>query len=253
MKKLLLLLVLTASHLAAQAPDSLARKQLMFTSTTGTGQFAVQAIFLRAYSGSGQFFTSLAVLVDPNVTGNYAYTRLTSSVGQITVTEASGFQYTTVLTFVNPTIGTFVSTAGADRQSGTFLASDVPAAPVANISTRVVLAAGQILNPGFVVGGTVARRVLIRAVGPTLQTAFNVSGVLATPSVAVFAGANQIAQNAGWGGTSVLVNAFVSVGAFALPATSRDAALLLTLNPGNYTAQVGGGAGDVLLEIYFVD
>lgn len=42
-------------------------------------------------------------------------------------------------------------------------------------------------------------------------------------------------------------------GAFALPAASRDAALVLRLNPGSYTAQVVGGAGEVLVEVYFID
>jgi hypothetical protein len=43
------------------------------------------------------------------------------------------------------------------------------------------------------------------------------------------------------------------VGAFALPADSRDAALVLTLPPGSYTAQVSGVANTVgvaLVEIY---
>ena len=45
------------------------------------------------------------------------------------------------------------------------------------------------------------------------------------------------------------------VGAFALPANSRDAALLVTLEPGAYTAQVSGvgnTAGVALVEIYEV-
>lgn len=47
---------------------------------------------------------------------------------------------------------------------------------------------------------------------------------------------------------------FSSVGAFALSRTSKDAALVMTLEPGNYTAQVRSDtAGEVLLEVYFVD
>ena len=40
----------------------------------------------------------------------------------------------------------------------------------------------------------------------------------------------------------------------ALPVASLDAALVLTLTPGPYTAQVTGtGAGQVIVEVCFVD
>ncbi len=104
------------------------------------------------------------------------------------------------------------------------------------------------------VGGTVSRRVLIRAVGPTLGTAFNVPGAMADPSLSVFRGQTVLASNNDWGGSAALLAASASVGAFALPVASLDAALLLTLAPGNYTAQVRGtGAGEVIVEVYFVD
>ena len=48
---------------------------------------------------------------------------------------------------------------------------------------------------------------------------------------------------------------FASVGAFALNAGSNDAAVVATLQPGSYTAQVSGvagGTGTALIEIYAV-
>jgi hypothetical protein len=70
----------------------------------------------------------------------------------------------------------------------------------------------------------------------------------------VFRGATEIAANNDWGGGSALVSAFAQVAAFALPLDSLDAALVLTLAPGSYTAQVRGtGAGEVIVEVYFVD
>jgi hypothetical protein len=48
---------------------------------------------------------------------------------------------------------------------------------------------------------------------------------------------------------------FGSVGAFALATQSRDAALVATLPPGSYTAQVsgaGGTTGVALVEVYEV-
>ena len=51
-----------------------------------------------------------------------------------------------------------------------------------------------------------------------------------------------------------LAATFAAVSAFALPLDSLDAALVLTLAPGPYTARVNGtGAGEVIVEVYFVD
>lgn len=43
-----------------------------------------------------------------------------------------------------------------------------------------------------------------------------------------------------WGGGATSSADFTQVGGFALPANSRDAALVATLAPGNYTVQVTG-------------
>jgi hypothetical protein len=60
--------------------------------------------------------------------------------------------------------------------------------------------------------------------------------------------------NDNWGGTSALANAFAQSGAFLLPATSKDAALVATLAPGNYSVvvspAVGTAGGTALLEVY---
>jgi hypothetical protein len=83
---------------------------------------------------------------------------------------------------------------------------------------------------------------------------FNVPRTMSDPLLTVFKGSTPIAANSDWGGGSALIAAFAAVGAFPLPLSSLDAALLLTLEPGAYTAQVGGtGAGELLVEIYFVD
>jgi hypothetical protein len=45
------------------------------------------------------------------------------------------------------------------------------------------------------------------------------------------------------------------VGAFALASGSKDACLLITLEPGNYTAQISGkndSSGVALVEVYEV-
>ena len=95
---------------------------------------------------------------------------------------------------------------------------------------------------------------LIRGVGPTLAT-FGVAGVLADPQIAVFtSGGVQIASNDNWSDNANAAQISANSG-FPLPAGSKDAALLLTLNPGTYTVQVSGvsnATGVALVEVYEV-
>jgi sugar lactone lactonase YvrE len=136
--------------------------------------------------------------------------------------------------------------------------SEVPV--LANISTRAAVGTGaNVLIAGFVVGGSQSAQVLIRAVGPTLSN-FGVSGTLAQPILTVYdVNSNQIATNTGWGNqtnASQINTVGGSVGAFALPTGSADSALILTLPPGNYTAEVsgvGGTTGVALVEVYQVE
>lgn len=125
---------------------------------------------------------------------------------------------------------------------------------LANVSVLANTGAGgNLLTAGFVVG-TGVTMVLIRAVGPGLVQ-FGVPSVLTAPALRVFRGDTQIGAIFGWNDAPELREAFGKVGAFALPAGSVDAVMLLTLDPGNYSAQVsgqGGTSGAVLLEIYEV-
>ncbi len=123
-----------------------------------------------------------------------------------------------------------------------------------NVSVLKHLGGG--VTAGFVIGGSSPRTVLVRAVGPTLGAApFNVSGVVADPQLGLFRGSTQVGANDNWGGTGALSAAFGAVGAFPLGSASRDAALLVELQPGSYTVQVsgvGGTTGVALVEIYEV-
>lgn len=58
-----------------------------------------------------------------------------------------------------------------------------------------------------------------------------------------------------WGGSAELKAAFGAVGAFTLEGSSRDAAILITLSPGSYTAEANAadaGSGAALVEVYEV-
>ncbi len=127
-------------------------------------------------------------------------------------------------------------------------------ARLANVSARAqVGSGGNILIAGFTVSGNLPKRVLIRGIGPAL-TQFGVTGTLRDPRLELFRGTVRIRENDDWFGTADLSATFAQVGAFALvnPA-SLDAALLVELAPGSYTAQVSGvnntiGVG--LIEVY---
>ena len=122
------------------------------------------------------------------------------------------------------------------------------------INVSVLKHLGTGVTAGFVIGGSTARTVLIRAIGPTLG-GFGVADTVADPQLALFSGQTERARNDNWGGGTALAAAFAQVGAFGLAADSRDAALLATLAPGNYTVQVSGVAGTTgvaLVEVYEV-
>lgn len=137
---------------------------------------------------------------------------------------------------------------GALASGGTF--SD---GALRNLSTRGQVGTGaNVLIAGFVIGGNSPKQVLIRAVGPSL-TQYGVTNALADPQLSLFQGGTTIASNDNWGGSWALASAFAQSGAFALDASSKDAVVVATLNPGAYTAQVsgvGGTSGVAMIELY---
>lgn len=163
--------------------------------------------------------------------------------------------------------GTYTATA-TSTSTGAFFSTtatlDVtpvatsPDTVLANLSTRGFVGTGSdVLIAGLVIGGTGQKRVFIRAVGPALA-GFGVTGALADPVLTVIntgTGAT-IATNDNWSETAAaaaIEAAAARRGAFPFAAGSRDAALLLELPPGNYTATVSGAGaatGVALIEAY---
>ncbi len=127
-----------------------------------------------------------------------------------------------------------------------------------NLSTRALVRSGEgALIGGFVVSGPAHKRMLIRAVGPTLA-AFGVGNALLDTVLTVYSGTSIVASNDRWqdvDNAAAVAAATRSAGAFALATGSEDAALLVTLPPGPFTVEVSGKAGAegvALLEIYEV-
>jgi|GEM_PF-2288026 len=128
-----------------------------------------------------------------------------------------------------------------------------------NVSSRAQTGSGANAHVGgFVVTGPKPKQLLLRGVGPALGN-FGVAGALADPTMIVFnAAGQQVAVNDDWGAAANLTElraATTAVGAFGLTEGSKDSALLVTLDPGNYTVQVSGAAGATgisLVEVYEV-
>jgi hypothetical protein len=134
----------------------------------------------------------------------------------------------------------------------------IGAPKVVNLSARSTVGRGDdILIVGFVIAGNAPRQVLVRGVGPGLSSA-GVSGVLLDPKLRLFHGSTMLSENDNWSSSAdaaAIAHAAQTVGAQALTDGGRDAALLVYLQPGVYTAQVSGvndTTGIALVEVYEV-
>jgi hypothetical protein len=123
---------------------------------------------------------------------------------------------------------------------------------LANIATRGFVNSGQ----GQLIGGFIIRggpkMVFIRALGPSL-TAAGVSPALADPQVKLFQNSTLIRQNNDWQSAA---NASDMIATTIPPTNAKEAAILIRLEPGNYTTVVDGadnGTGIALVEVYELD
>ncbi len=147
------------------------------------------------------------------------------------------------------------SEPSVDRAPSFTPENPVPLAPrLVNVSVRTFLPAGREgAALGFVIEGPGPRRVLLRAIGPSLA-GFSVPDPATNPRIEVHRDGVLVSGNDDWAGTASLREAFVQAGAFPLPdSASRDAALVFEAAPGAYTVTCAGtaqSAGTVLIEIY---
>lgn len=176
--------------------------------------------------------------------------------GAIARGAASLGQSLAVLQKRGPETAASSSPAGPDPAAAPASVPGGAPASVTNASARTFVPAGGSATLGFMVQGSQPRSFLVRAIGPTLSM-FGVAGPLRMPGLKLYAGDRILAQTGGpWRGDPVLSAAAQAAGAFPLAADSSDAALLVTLAPGNYTAVAGAASaadsGEVLLEVYLL-
>jgi len=204
------------------------------------------------FTGSNRISTSTGLAAGSSV----AFQRVGAFPLDATTTDAA---LVAQLTAGSYTVHAIPAT-GATRREGNALIEvyedGVRGTQLVNLSARTELGAEPLIV-GFVVAGNAKSRVLIRAVGPGL-TAFNLTGLVADPRIDLIgmSDGQTIAQNDDWGTNAAAVtSASTASGAFALTAGSRDAALVVDLDPGAYTVRVqnsSNASGIVLAELFQV-
>src|SRR5437588_5729377 len=106
-----------------------------------------------------------------------------------------------------------------------------------NISTRLHVETGEHVGiAGFIISGSKSKTIIVRALGPTLAQ-FGVPGVLQDPILELYNASNKlIAYDDNWKNAQ---QSEIQASGYAL-GDDREAAIMLTLAPGNYTAIVRG-------------
>ncbi|HWM23237.1 MAG TPA: delta-60 repeat domain-containing protein [Chthoniobacterales bacterium] len=128
-----------------------------------------------------------------------------------------------------------------------------PGAQPLNLSTRMRVQTGNNVGiGGFIITGTAPKHVLLRAIGPSLAES-GVPDVLADPTLELHDGQSGLVifANDNWRDDPVQESQILFSG--LAPANDLEAAIDITLAPGNYTAVVRGRdetSGVALVEVY---
>jgi hypothetical protein len=138
---------------------------------------------------------------------------------------------------------------------GTTIPPPTGSARLSNISTRGNVQTGNnVMIGGFIIGGSSAKTVVVRARGPSLAAA-GITNPLSNPVLQLVRSSDGvvIANNDNWG--SAANASQISASGYA-PSNSLESAVLMVLAPGAYTAIVSGAGGVTgvgLIEVFEVD
>lgn len=196
-------------------------------------------------------------------TSNLAYVEFFSGgtkIGQVTAPPYS-FTWTNVPAGQHRITAVSVNNDGSTSASFLTTISIYGSSRMIGLSTRGVVGATDPMINGFMINGTGPQRVLLRAVGESLES-FGVTDAILDPVITVTAfGATEplVQTSGGWdaeGNSGPLLEAMTVSGAFPLEPGSTDAAILIDLEPGLYTAIASDSSnvgGVCLVEVYFVE
>jgi acetyl esterase/lipase len=122
-----------------------------------------------------------------------------------------------------------------------------PSKQLLNVSTRAQVATGdKVMVGGFIINGDKAKRVVLRALGPSLAI-LGVAGTLSDPVLAIYDSDGYLVEsNDNWILSGGLPTDLV-------PASNAESLLLAILPPGSYTGVLtgaGAATGTALFEMY---
>jgi hypothetical protein len=204
----------------------------------------------------GAAFYNPSVLQFPSrFVGKYFFADLCS--GWISVLDPSNNTASGFASGISAPVDLHVGPDGALyylTRSGVFRVQATPSQAM-NISTRARVETGDnVLIGGFTVSGSVAKKVIVRAIGPSL-TQHGVSDVLGDPTLELHAGNGALLRsNDNWRDDPSQASQIIASG--LAPSSNLESAIIATLQPGNYTAIVRGKnsrQGVALAEVYDVD
>jgi len=229
-------------------------------SLIATGVIAQAATVFVSVGGDSPSFTPANITVAPGDTVSWVW----QSVGfNHTVTSGSNgnpdglfdsgvHKDPFTFSFTFPNEGTFPYFCRPHLDMGmvgsvTVKASGPAVAQPLNVSTRLRVQTGEgAMIGGFIVTGNAPKKVIIRAIGPSLA---GIAGVLANPTVQLNGSAGAIASNDDWKS-----NQQAEIQATGIPPSNDlESAIVATLSPGAYTAVVAGKnqtTGVGLVEVY---
>ena len=127
-----------------------------------------------------------------------------------------------------------------------------PSLKTVNLSTRArVLTGEQVLIAGFIVTGSEPKKVIIRGIGPSLS---GVGSTLSDPTLELRQGNTPLASNDNWKTKPDGTSQEAEIQSTTIPPTNEfESAIVVTLNPGSYTATLSGkngGTGVGVVEVY---
>ncbi|HEY2799768.1 MAG TPA: choice-of-anchor tandem repeat GloVer-containing protein [Chthoniobacterales bacterium] len=229
------------------------------------GVFELLGSFTGAANG-GQPWGEMVVASDGNLYGTTS-SGGSDSVGTIFRLTTAGV-LTTIYTFPNNgSMGSFprgtliqgrdgalygTTLAGGATNAGVVFRLDLNPARLLNISTRIDVQTGDnVLIGGFIITGTQPKKILLRAIGPSLGKA-GVAGALADTVLELHEPGGVVITNDNWKDTQK-----AEIVATTIPPTNDlESAIVATLDPGAYTAIVSGknrSTGIALVEAYDLD
>jgi hypothetical protein len=157
------------------------------------------------------------------------------------------------LTMVSDNTGGNVAyTATFNGEEDVYYVRVAPPPQLINISTRArVLTDDKVVIAGFIITGTAPKKVLLRGIGPSLN---GVGVTLSDPTLELHQGSTILATNDDWKTKSDGTSQQLEIEATATqPTNDSESAILMTLNPGTYTAILAGkngGTGVGVIEAY---